>query len=108
MNEINGSASTVSLMESNPQEAWALLAKLEFEGPGGMTGLPVLRPTLSDEDRRKMRARRTKGNVIRLSASGMTGKQIVGKLHISASPVLAVKKKLRDRLRKRRLLRARA
>jgi hypothetical protein len=55
MKQGSSPSSTVSLMDSNPQEAWALLAKLEFEGPGGMTGLPVLLPTLSDEDRRKMK-----------------------------------------------------
>jgi len=94
-------------MESNPQEAWALLAKLEYEGPGGMTGLPVLRPTLSDDDRRKMKARQFRDNVLQLATAGMTGKQIVGKLHISMPSVSAAKKKLRGRLRKRRLAKAR-
>jgi hypothetical protein len=108
MNEIKNSSSTVSLMESNPREAWELLAKLEFEGPGGMTGLPVLRHTLSEEDRRKMNARKTRENVVQLKAASATGKQVVGKLNISTRTVSVIKKKFRARLRKRRLLGARA
>jgi hypothetical protein len=85
-------------MESNPQEAWELLAALEFAGPGGMTGLPLLRATLSNEDRRTIKARQIRKNTRRLATARESENQVVGKLNTSVPSVTPTKRKLRTRL----------
>jgi hypothetical protein len=103
MNTVKNPSPTASLMESNPQEAWELLAKLEFEGPGGMTGLPVLRPTLSEKDRQTLKVRQTEANIRKMVATGMSGKKISEKLGISLPSIYAIKRKLSSHQAKRQL-----
>ncbi len=50
----NGSRAKRSILETDPAAAWAILAKLENESPGGMTALPVLRPGLSKDERQAL------------------------------------------------------
>jgi DNA-binding CsgD family transcriptional regulator len=91
-----------SLMETNPNEAWDLFARLEFEGPGGMTGLPILRPTRQSDKNYALRTRRVAGSiddstrdkVCEMVSSGLTRAEIAKRLNISLPSVTA----LRDRL----------
>lgn len=77
------------------------MAKLEFESPGGMTGLPLLRPRLREEERRLLRRRRihgvidekTREQVRRLVAAGRSGRQISKELKITLPSVTSIRKK---------------
>ena len=112
--ESEGSGATLSLMETSPREAWAVLAKLESESPGGMTGLPILRSRLNAEERKSLRRYRTNGiindetreRVRQLVTAGKSGREIAGELRISLPSVTAMRKRVESQIKKRVLVRS--
>lgn len=83
-----------------PRQVWERAAELEFAGPGGFTGLPLLRARSSARSpatRARQRASvddRTRQQVRRMVAAGKTGAEISKQLGISLTSVQNLKKKL--------------
>ena len=83
-----------------PRQVWERAAEIEFAGPGGFTGLPLLRArssTKSSAMRERQRAtvdERTWQQVRRMDAAGKTGAEISKQLGISLPSVQNLKKKL--------------